>query len=85
IQPYHPFTKASRVKASGVVPVDVEIFPTGAAIKPGHRLRLAIQAYDVPHLLPPLPDAPSTLTVLTLHTSAAHPSSVTLPALGRRR
>lgn len=85
IQPYHPFTKASRATAAGVVPVDVEVFPTGAAIQPGHRLRLAIQAYDVPHLLPPVPDAPSTLTVLTLHTSARYPSSVTLPALGQRR
>ena len=62
--------KASHVKASHgitklraengrnaiVVPVDVEVFPTAARIAPGHRLRLAIQAYDTPHLVPTLAD-----------------------------
>ena len=53
IQPYHPFTKAAKSKlARGkMVPIDVEIFPTGAAILPGHRLRISIQAFDIPHLL----------------------------------
>ncbi|HWU31769.1 MAG TPA: CocE/NonD family hydrolase, partial [Marmoricola sp.] len=39
IQPYHPFTAASRKSlATGqIAPVDVEIFPTGAVIQPGHR------------------------------------------------
>jgi predicted acyl esterase len=84
IQPWHPFTKASQHPlASGqVAPVDVEVFPTGASIRPGHRLRLAVQAYDVPHLLPTLPGAPGALTVITIHDSARHPSEVTLPAVG---
>ena len=83
VQPWHPFTKASQHPlASGqVAPVDVEVFPTGAAIEPGHRLRLAVQAYDVPHLLPTLPGAPGTLTVMTIHDSKAYPSRVTLPAV----
>jgi predicted acyl esterase len=83
LQPYHPFTKASRARArSGqVVPVDVEVFPTGASIRPGHRLRIAVQAFDVPHLLPSLPDAPATLTLLRLHQSATYPARVTLPVL----
>ena len=84
VQPWHPFTKASQQPlASGhVAPVDVEVFPTGASIRPGHRLRLAVQAYDVPHLLPTLPGAPGALTVITIHDSARHPSEVTLPAVG---
>lgn len=83
IQPYHPFTKASQhVLASGqVAPVDVEVFPTGAVVKPGHRLRLAVQAYDVPHLLPTLPGAPGTLTVMRIHDSSTYPSKVTLPVV----
>jgi putative CocE/NonD family hydrolase len=83
LQPYHPFTKASRARArSGqVVPVDVEVFPTGASIRPGHRLRIAVQAFDVPHLLPSLPDAPGTLTLLRLHQSATYPARVTLPVV----
>ncbi|WP_240641383.1 CocE/NonD family hydrolase [Nocardioides ferulae] len=85
LQPYHPFTRASRAPAPGrVVPVDVEVFPTGARIRPGHRLRIAVQAFDVPHLLPSLPDLPGSLTALTLHTSDRFPSRVTIPWLPRR-
>ncbi|CAM3323120.1 CocE/NonD family hydrolase [Nocardioides dubius] len=83
LQAYHPFTKAAkRSLAPGQVgTVDVEIFPTGARIKKGHRLRLAIQAFDVPHLLPTVPDLASTLTVLRVHNSAKHRSRLTLPVL----
>ncbi|GAA4669953.1 CocE/NonD family hydrolase [Nocardioides nanhaiensis] len=81
IQPHHPFTKAAkRPLARGqVAPVDVEVFPTGAVIKKGHRLRIAVQAFDVPHLLPTLPDLPSTLAPLTIHAGQRYPSVVTLP------
>ena len=83
VQPWHPFTQASqRPLASGqVAPVDVEVFPTGAVVEPGHRLRLAVQAYDVPHLLPTLPGAAGTLTVMTIHDSARYPSRLTLPVV----
>jgi predicted acyl esterase len=84
IQPYHPFTRASKQPlASGqVAPVDVEVFPTAARIAPGHRLRIAIQAFDVPHLLPTAPDLPGTLTVLTLHSSERYPSELRIPGVG---
>jgi putative CocE/NonD family hydrolase len=83
IQPYHPFTKASRSKlaAGKPAPVDVEIFPTGARILKGHRLRLAVQAFDVPHLLPNLQLAAGSASILTLKTGPDTPSRVTLPAL----
>jgi predicted acyl esterase len=81
IQPYHPYSKAAKGKlARGkVVPIDVEIFPTGAAIRPGHRLRISIQAFDIPHLLAPLPDLPTQPAPLTIHNSAKYPSVLTLP------
>lgn len=84
LQPFHPFTKAAQKKlAPGeVAPVDVEIFPTAAEIKPGHKLRLAVQAFDIPHLLPTLPDLLGTLTVMRIHTSAAYPSELTIPTVG---
>lgn len=84
IQPFHPFTKESQQPlASGeVAPVDVEIFPTAAKILPGHKLRLAVQSFDVPHLLPTLPQLLGTLTVLTVHASAAYPSELTIPTVG---
>lgn len=83
IQPYHPFTaEAQQPLARGeVAPVDVEIFPTTAEIARGHRLRIAIQAYDVPHLLPPLTDLPSTLAPLTVRTGPRYPSVVTIPVV----
>jgi len=81
VQPWHPFTKRARepLAEGAVAPVDVEVFPTGAAIRPGHRLRISVQAFDVPHLLPPVPDVPSALVPLTIHTSPQRPSVVTLP------
>ncbi|NYG59175.1 hypothetical protein BJ980_002098 [Nocardioides daedukensis] len=83
IQAHHPFTRASKKKlARGeIAPVDVEVFPTGAAIQKGHRLRLSVQAFDVPHLLAPIGDLLSTLTVIKIHNSATHPSALTLPTL----
>ena len=81
IQPWHPFTKAAKdkVAAGEIVPVDVEVFPTAALIKPGHRLRFTVQGFDVPHLLPPIPDLPGTLLPITLHTGPQHRSLITLP------
>jgi uncharacterized protein len=81
IQPYHPFTQASRHNLTGTAPIDVEVFPTGASIEPGHRLRLAIQAYDVPHLLPDLTLALGGLSAITVHTGGLTPSSLTVPAV----
>lgn len=82
VQPYHPFTKAAKQKLVGVQPVDVEVFPTGARVRQGHRLRVAVQAYDVPHLLPGLNVLlGAALTVVTVHTGPEHPSAVTVPAV----
>jgi len=80
LQPYHPFTRAAKAKlpAGQVAPVDVEIFPTGAVIAKGHRLRIAVQAFDVPHLLSPVPDLLSQLAPLTVHTGPQHPSALTM-------
>jgi uncharacterized protein len=81
LQPFHPFTRASKrpVAAGRVAPVDVEVFPTAAKIRPGHRLRIAVQAFDVPHLAPSAPDLPGTLSVITIHASKAYPSELTVP------
>lgn len=84
MQPYHPFTKAAqkKLKSGEVAPIDVEIFPTRAKILPGHKLRIAIQAFDVPHLLPTLPDLLGTLTVLKIHNSVKYPSTINFPSVG---
>ncbi|MGZ4499133.1 MAG: CocE/NonD family hydrolase [Nocardioidaceae bacterium] len=82
VQPFHPFTRAARlpVQAGKVMGVDVEVFPTGAVLKPGHRLRVTVQAYDAPHLLATAPQTVDQLGgVITLHHSARYPSRLVLP------
>ncbi len=84
IQPWHPFTKASLqpVGAGNLVELNVEVFPTSAVIKSGHKLRIAVGASDFPHGLPPIPSLlQSILGVLTIYSDAAHPSSVVLPVV----
>lgn len=85
VQVHHPFTRdrISRLRPGQVAPIDVEIFPTHARIKPGHRLRVAIQAFDVPHLLPSLPHLLPTLVPMTIHVSPRHRSELTVPVIGR--
>lgn len=85
IQPFHPFTEESQAPLSGVEPVDVEVFPTAARIAEGHRLRVAVQAFDLPHLLPTLPTLLGSLSVITLHTGPETPSELTVPVVARRR
>src|SRR5690606_35052827 len=61
----------------------IEVFPTSFEIPEGHRLRITVAAYDVPHALPPLPAVLSTLAgPVTVLSSPEHPSSVVLPVVG---
>jgi uncharacterized protein len=51
-----------------------------AVIKPGHRLRVAIQSADFPHLFPSIPQLlDSAARGMWIWHDAAHPSWVTLP------
>lgn len=81
IQPWHPFLRSTKhdLEPGTIAPVDVEIFPTGAAIQPGHRLRLTVQGYDVPHLSPTLQDGLKTLAPIQIYAGGRHLSSVTIP------
>ena len=82
IQPWHPFTAESResVGFSTVVHLPVEVFPTSAVIKQGHRLRVTVGASDFPHGLPPVLDLlDQAVGLLTVHSNAEHPSSIVLP------
>lgn len=82
IQPWHPFTAESRepVGFNTVVHLPVEVFPTSAVILQGHRLRVTVGASDFPHGLPPVVDLLDQLVgVMTVHSSAEHPSSIVLP------
>ncbi|MEI7055710.1 CocE/NonD family hydrolase [Nocardioides sp. CCNWLW239] len=83
VQPWHPFTRAAeqRVTPGKIYRVPVEVFPTGAVIKKGHRLRITVHSYDVPHLLPNVKQlVRGAAGVVTVHHTTTHPSTLTLPA-----
>jgi hypothetical protein len=86
LQPWHPFTRDSvlAVQPGRAMRLAVEIFPTNAVIKRGHRLRIAVGPSDFPHSIPPFAQLARGLAgrIEILH-DAAHPSSVTLPAIGQ--
>ncbi|WP_192809915.1 CocE/NonD family hydrolase C-terminal non-catalytic domain-containing protein [Actinomadura rudentiformis] len=82
VQPWHPYTKASQqaMPKDEPVSVDVEIFPASWSIQPGHRLRLAVQTGDFPHLFPPFPQLKDSLGGdVQLWHDPEHPSWITLP------
>ncbi len=84
VQPWHPFTADSQEPLEGVEPVDVEVFPTAARIAEGHRLRVSVQAFDLPHLLPTLPTLLGSLSVMRIHTGPETPSELTVPVVTRK-
>jgi uncharacterized protein len=84
IQPWHPFTAESRepVGFNTAVHLPVEVFPTSVVIRQGHRLRVTVGASDFPHGLPPVVDLLDQIVgVMTVHSSAEHPSSIVLPVV----
>jgi len=84
IQPWHTFTQATLQSVPSGEPVEatVEVLPTSALIKAGHKLRISIGPSDFPHGLPPLPDLVSgAIGVLTIYSDAQHVSSVVLPVV----
>ena len=84
LQPWHPFTAASVQPVPSGVPMllQVEVFPTDAVIRPGHRLQVMVSPSDFPHAIPSLPSlARQTGGILTVHHDADHPSYVALPVV----
>jgi putative CocE/NonD family hydrolase len=85
LQPWHPFTADSVLPVPAGTPLllQVEVFPTDAVIRPGHRLQIMVSPSDFPHAIPSLTGlARQTGGILTVLHDAAHPSYLALPALG---
>ena len=84
IQPWHPFTVTAK---KPVVPgqpmlVSVEVFPTAALIRKGHKLRVAISASNQAQGVWSLPQqAKANGNVSTILSTPAYPSSVVLPVV----
>ena len=84
IQPWHPYTIASKqlLVPGQAVKVPVEIFPAAAVIKTGHKLRISISASNQAQGIWSTPA--QTLAnggMTTLYNDPAHPSSVVFPVL----
>ena len=62
------------------IQVDVEIYPTGWALLPGHSLRLTLQEADTPHLTAALPMALNSVgATLSIYHDRAHDSELVIP------
>ncbi|PTU32557.1 CocE/NonD family hydrolase [Stenotrophobium rhamnosiphilum] len=84
IQPWHTFTQAAQLTVTPGAPmkISVEVFPTSALIKTGHKLRISVGPSDFPHGLPPLPSlVGGVIGALTIYSDAQHVSSVLLPVV----
>ena len=84
IQPWHPFTVASKLPVIAGQPmlVPVEIFPAAALIRVGHKLRISISASNQAEGVWSTPQQGVVAgNVNTIYNDALHPSSVVLPVV----
>ena len=44
--PYHSFDRVEKLNAGEIVPVEIEMYPTGLILYPGESLRLVVSASD---------------------------------------
>lgn len=85
IQPWHPFTKDSLkpVFPGMKMKVSVEVFPTSAVIKAGHKLRVAVGPSNVPQGVATGLDGLMQMApgLMTVYSDYWHPSSIVLPVV----
>lgn len=82
VQPFHPFTQSSVLPVPNGKPVqvNVEIYPTGWDLLPGHALRLTLQEADAPHLTASLPMSENSVgATLSVYHDRAHDSELVIP------
>ncbi|MFT3858921.1 MAG: CocE/NonD family hydrolase [Aquabacterium sp.] len=84
IQPWHPFTVASKLPVVPGVPmlVPVEVFPNAALVRKGHKLRIAISSSNQAQGVWSTPaQAEANGNVSTIYNEPMYPSSVVLPVV----
>jgi putative CocE/NonD family hydrolase len=84
IQPWHAFTEASAQAVTPGEPMmlPIEVFPTAALIRTGHKLRVAISASNQAEGIWPLPQqTQANGGVSTIYNDADHASSIVLPVV----
>lgn len=84
IQPWHPFTEASRepLKRGEPVLVPVEIFPAAVLVRAGQRLRVSISASNQAEGVWPFPiQVLANGNETTIYNNSRYPSSVVVPVV----
>jgi len=82
IQPFHYLTaeNAAEVVPGEVFKMQIEVFPTSAIIRKGHRLRISISPSNQAQGIMNIPQQENAVGgVTTIHNSPEYPSSVVLP------
>lgn len=85
IQPWHPYNKNAEqmVWPGNIMKVELEVFPSSAVIKAGHKLRVAVGPSNLPQgisggidgLLQTLPGT------MTVYNDKNHPSNIVIPTV----
>lgn len=81
-RPWHPHDREERLRPGEIVPVEIEIWPSGTRFEPGERLRLRVRGSDLyteallsKHL------ETRNKGLHTIHTGGEHDSQLVLPVL----
>ena len=84
-QPWHTHTHEQRLKPGQVVPVDIEIWPSGTRFTSGEQLRLLIQGTDVQQYPPGVVAMGHSVTRNTgthvIHTGGRYDSHLLIPVI----
>jgi hypothetical protein len=85
LRPWHPHTREERLTPGEVVPVDIEIWPSGTRFLAGESLRLVIQGHDVYDYPPPIVKMFHSKTrnagTHIIHTGAQYDSHLLVPVI----
>jgi uncharacterized protein len=86
-QPWHPHRRESRLAPGQVVPVEIEIWPSGTRFAAGEQLRLLVQATDVQQYPPGVVSMAHSVTrnlgTHVIHTGGTYDSHLLMPVIPR--
>ena len=86
-QPWHPHRRESRLAPGQVVPVEIEIWPSGTRFGAGEQLRLLVQATDIQQYPPGVVSMAHSVTrnvgTHVIHTGGKYDSHLLMPVIPR--
>ena len=83
--PEQSFRKMEKLKPGEIVPIDIQIWPTGLKFKAGEKLRIVLAGYD--YMGHPLPGGEATRFVpdshgtYVIHTGGQYDSFLSIPII----